>query len=274
MRNWSFLFALAAVCCTAAFVYAPFSPEWWLPNPPGSPLRSVSTLGREIDALFIIILVITGAVFVGTQVVLVWETHRFVDQIDAQGKPRRQASYFHGSHLLEAVWTLIPAAILIFIAVYQLGTWARVKYPSRAPGVRPLAEISARQFQWVIRYPGPDGELNSADDLILVNNLHFVKNKQTLIHLKSTDVIHSLFLPYFRVKQDAVPGLKIPVWFDSDQAGSFEIACAELCGWGHYKMRGQVVVHETQAEFDKWANEKLAEQNRSRLTMATDAETE
>ena len=82
-------------------------------------------------------------------------------------------------------------------------------------------------------------------------------------------MLHSFFLPQMRIKQDAVPGLTIPVWFDSDTAGEFELVCAELCGWGHYKMRGKVTVHETEAEFQKWLDEKLAEQNRSQLTMAT-----
>ncbi len=272
MRNWSILFGLAAVFSVAAFLYAPFAAEWWLPNPPGELHHSVSTLGREIDFLFLIILAITGLVFIGTQVVLVWGAYKFTDQLDQQGNPVRRATYSHGNHRLEVVWTLIPAAILVFIAVYQLGTWARIKYPSRAPRVPPLAEITARQFQWVVRYPGPDGKLNSPDDLILINDLHFVKNKQALIYLKSSDVLHSFFLPYMRVKQDAVPGLTIPVWFDSDRAGSFELACAELCGWGHYKMRGKVVVHETEAEFEKWASDRLAEQNRSQLGMASGAE--
>ena len=66
-----------------------------------------------------------------------------------------------------------------------------------------------------------------------------------------------------------MPGLTIPVWFDSDTAGEFELVCAELCGWGHYKMRGKVTVHETEAEFQKWFDDKLAEQNRSQLTMTT-----
>lgn len=272
MRNWSSLFALAAVFSVAAFVYAPFSADWWLPNPPASPHRSISTQGREIDDLFMLILAITGVVFIGTQVVLVWAAHRFVDRLDDQGKPLRRASYFHGSNRLELVWTLITAMLLIFITVYQFGTWARIKYPSHAPKVRPLAEITARQFQWVMHYPGPDGKLNSPDDLILTNDLHFVKNKPALIYLKSSDVIHSFFLPHFRLKQDAVPGLTIPVWFDSDTAGSFELACAELCGWGHYKMRGQVTVHETEAEFEKWASDRLAEQNRGQVGMASDAE--
>lgn len=269
MRYWSVLFAVAAVFSVATFAYAPFSPDWWLPNPTGNHHHVVSTFGRDIDSLFIIILFITGIIFIGTQVVLVWVAYRFVDQTDVEGRPIRAAQYFHGSQRLEVIWTIIPAAILVFIALYQMGTWASIKFRTAAPKVAPLAEITARQFQWVIRYPGPDGKLHTPDDLFTVNDLHFVKNRTALIHLKSSDVIHSFFLPQMRIKQDALPGLTTPVWFDSDTAGKFELVCAELCGWGHYKMRGNVTVHETDEEFQKWVDEKVAEQNQSQVTMAT-----
>jgi cytochrome c oxidase subunit 2 len=105
-----------------------------------------------------------------------------------------------------------------------------------------------------------------------VNDLHFVKNKPALINLKTQDVLHSFFLPQFRIKQDAVPGLTIPVWFDSDQSGQFELVCAELCGWGHYKMRSKVTVHETQSQFDDWMRNQLREQARDQVAVATGAQ--
>ena len=271
MRYWSVLFGVAAFLSVLSFVYAPFSPDWWVPEA-GTPAHVISTFGKEIDSLFIIILWITGIVFIGTQVVLVWSQYRFADELDAQGKPVRPAQYFHGSQRLEVIWTIIPAAILVFIALYQMGTWASIKFRSAAPRVPALAEITGRQFQWVMRYPGADSKLNTSDDLFTVNDLHFVKNKQALIYLKSSDVLHSFFLPILRIKQDAVPGMTIPVWFDSDTAGDFELVCAELCGWGHYKMRGKVTIHETEAEFQKWFDEQMAEQNRSQLTMTTGSE--
>ncbi len=116
-----------------------------------------------------------------------------------------------------------------------------------------------------MRYPGPDGRLETTDDLHMVNDLHFVKGKMALIYLKSSDVLHSFYLPALRIKQDAVPGLTIPVWFDTDQAGHYELVCAELCGWGHYKMRGNVTVHETQREFDEWMESALKEQSRDQV---------
>jgi len=263
LRYWSLLFALAAVSSVGAFAYAPFSADWWLPNPAGEPYHAVSSAGREIDRLFLIILWITGLVFVGTQVALVWAAWKFAD------RPGRVATYFHGSKRLELIWTIIPAGILAFIALYQTGTWAAIKFRSHAPQAAPLAEVTGRQFQWLMRYPGLDGKLHTRDDLHLVNDLHFVKDKTALIFLRSNDVIHSFFLPQFRIKQDAVPGLTIPVWFDSDRAGHFELVCAELCGWGHYKMRGNVTVHGSQAEFNAWQARAAAEQDRSQLTTTT-----
>jgi cytochrome c oxidase subunit 2 len=268
VRYWSLLFALAAALSVGIYVYAPFAPDWWLPNAPREPGHVVSTAGREIDTLFVIILWITGLVFVGTQVALVWAGWKFVD------RPGRVATYFHGSQRLEVIWTIIPAAILVFITLYQMRTWADVKFRSAAPKARPIAEITARQFQWVMRYPGRDGKLHTPDDLHTVNDLHIVKGKMALIHLRSSDVIHSFFLPQFRIKQDAVPGLTIPVWFDSDRAGHFELVCAELCGWGHYKMRSNVTVHASQADFNAWQARAIAEQGRSQLSMADGTEGE
>jgi cytochrome c oxidase subunit II len=260
VRFWSILFGVMAILCTAAFVYAPFHPDWWLPP-------NVSTIGYEVDHLFFIILGITGVVFIGTQIALFWAMFRY---------PAREgvkAFYFHGSQRLEVIWTIIPSAILVFIALYQMGTWASIKFRTSAPKVQPLAEVTARQFQWIMRYPGRDGRLGTEDDLHLVNDLRFVKNTPVVIHLKTKDVLHSFFLPQMRIKQDAVPGLTIPVWFDANKAtptgSEYELVCAELCGWGHYKMRGRVTVYETQAEWQKWMDSAIEEQSRAQVAEAS-----
>ena len=269
MRYWSLLFGFVALACVATFVYAPFDAEWWLPAGPEvakSHLHSASSIGKRIDALFVIILWITGVFFVGTQVLLVWAAWKFADA------PGRVANYFHGSQRLELIWTIIPAVFLLFIALYQMQTWADVKFRSQSPDITPIAEVTGRQFQWLIRYPGPDGKFQTADDIHKINDLHFVKDQPTLINLKSQDVIHSFFLPQLRIKQDAVPGLKIPVWFDTDQAGQYELACAELCGWGHYKMRGNVTVHATQAEFADWLETAASEQGQDQVAESNEAE--
>ena len=231
----------------------------------GVDYHSLSTGGRQVDHLYILILVITGVVFIGTQVALVWALWKFPHSV----APR--ARYFHGSQRLEVIWTIIPAAILVFIALYQMGAWTSIKFQTAKPKVQPTAEVTARQFQWRIRYPGPDGRIGTADDLHTINDLHIVKGRPAVIHLKTEDVLHSFFLPHLRIKQDAVPGLTIPVWFDSDESGTFEIVCAELCGWGHTKMRGLMTVHESTESFDDWVEAALREQNRSQLAAGGDA---
>jgi cytochrome c oxidase subunit 2 len=265
VRYWSILFGVVGLACVACFAYAPFNPEWWLPagpDPKVSHLVSPSTVGKEIDTLFVIVLWITGVVFIGTQVMLAWAAWKFADG------PGRVAVYFHGSQRLELIWTIIPSIALIFITVYQFGTWAKVKFKSSEPRVTPIAEVTGRQFQWMIRYPGPDGKFRTSDDIYTINDLHFVKNKKTLIHLLAKDVLHSFFLPELRIKQDAVPGLKISVWFDAEQAGHYELVRAELCGWGHGRMRSNVTVHETQEQFDDWLKTVANEQNRDQVASA------
>ena len=120
-------------------------------------------------------------------------------------------------------------------------------------------EVVGRQFEWRLRYPGRDGTLGTPDDLFLVNDLHVPADEDFLVQLKSMDVLHSFFIPNLRIKQDAVPGMKIPVWFKATENGEYDIVCAELCGWGHYKMKGRVTV-ESRADFERWLEKMYAQQ--------------
>ena len=94
---------------------------------------------------------------------------------------------------------------------------------------------------------------------ILVNDLHVPVDEDILVQLKSMDVLHSFFLPNLRIKQDAVPGMKIPVWFKATETGEYDLVCAELCGWGHYKMKGRITI-ESREDFDAWLEAKYLEQ--------------
>jgi cytochrome c oxidase subunit 2 len=141
------------------------------------------------------------------------------------------------------------------LALLSRRSWAEIK--QQMPGDALQVEILAEQFAWNIRYPGPDGKLNTADDIVTLNQLHFPVGKAVVATLRSKDVIHSFFLPEFRVKQDAVPGMSTRIWFDGMRTGHWEIACAELCGLGHYRMKGFVTV-ETPQEFEKWLAEQAA----------------
>jgi cytochrome c oxidase subunit 2 len=100
----------------------------------------------------------------------------------------------------------------------------------------------------------------------VVNDLHLPVNEDILVELKSMDVLHSFFLPNMRVKQDAVPGMRIPVWFRCTKEGPYDLVCAELCGWGHYKMKGRVTV-ESRAKYDEWLAKMYDQQEATQETQ-------
>jgi cytochrome c oxidase subunit 2 len=212
----------------------------WLPE-------SVSTYAPEIDRLFYFIYYLTGAVFLAVQVTLLAFAFMY------RHRPDSRATYTHGNTTLEIVWTIIPAIILVGLALVSRSTWASIK--EHQPPSDYIVQVTAKQFNWEITYPGPDGKLGTADDVTMDNDLHVPVNKTIRIVLKARDVIHSYFVPVLRLKQDAVPGHEIPVWFKAVKAGKYEVPCAELCGYGHSGMKGWLYVH-TPDEYDAWAKEK------------------
>ena len=258
-KIWALLFLLMLIFGVASFVVAPYYDH-------GLP-RDISETGWAIDHLFMFILWLTGVVFVATEGVLFWFLWKY-NAADNKQPPK----FTHGSHSLEVVWTIIPAATLLFIALYQMNAWSQEKMRNPALGAdgvagtsddkAPTLEVTARQFEWRLRYPGlqAKGRLGDEDDIFVVNDLHLPVDEEILIDLKSADVLHSFFLPNVRVKQDAVPGMKIPVWFRATDVGTYDLVCAELCGWGHYKMKGRLTI-ESREDFDKWLAEKYREQS-------------
>jgi cytochrome c oxidase subunit 2 len=230
---------LLVVVATVAFMTD------WLP-----PL--VSNRGAIDDALWIS-LVVTGVVFIATNLLLAWFGWRYQDTDGAQ------AAYWHDNAKLEWTWTLATAGVMLIIMFNALNLWGDIQAP--APDDAMVVEVTGQQFRWVVRYPGPDGLFGrtdatlvdvdtenyigadstdpaGADDIVRINQLHLVEGRPVRVRIRSTDVIHSFFLPGFRVKQDAMPGLTIETWFVPERKGDFEIACAEHCGLGHYRMRG------------------------------------
>ncbi len=216
----------------------------WLPE-------SVTTTAPAIDRLFYIILWITGIAFFLVQGALLLFLVRY------RRRPGVRAGYTHGNNLVEVVWTVIPALILVWLTVQSQQVWARVRGTPPPPDLE--IEVMGEQFAWNIRYAGADGLLNTPDDITTINQLHLPVNQTVLIHIKSKDVIHSFFVPQFRMKQDAVPGITTHLWVSATKTGDFEIACAELCGLGHYRMRGFLKI-EPAAEFHAWLAQTLAEQ--------------
>lgn len=243
-KLWGSLFLFVPIFSIAIFAIAP-AYNWWLPE-------NVSTFGGDVDYLFWWILVIVTIAFVGTQAVLVYALFKY-------GSHDGRATFIHTNHRLEFWWTLGPAAILVFIAFFQFNTWIEIKSEKKFPKKQPDAEVLAGQFEWRIRYTGPDGAIGTEDDIISVNDLHVPVNEDFLIRLRSRDVLHSFFLPNLRVKQDAVPGMDIPVWFHPTKTGTYDLLCAELCGWGHYKMRGILTVLSSD-DYNQWLKDKQAEQ--------------
>ena len=135
----------------------------------------------------------------------------------------------------------------------------------------PLVEVKGRQFEWRMRYAGKDRVIGTQDDIFTVNELHLPVGEEAVIAIKSEDVLHSFFLPNARVKQDLVPGMKQFVWFRPLKTGVFDIVCAELCGWGHYKMKGRMTV-ESRSDFDAWLEEAEAAQTVASFTPSDEDE--
>ena len=308
-KLWSLLFGVIAFLCVLLFLVAPAA-GWWLP-------RNVSSFGGDVDILFYVILAITAFFFVLTEAMLVYNMFAFGHE------PGRRSPFVHGHHKLEVIWTLVPGVLLIIIAVVQIKTWENIKYQSKMPkpdGSVLQIVVQARQWEWRTRYPSPaqlvDWEANpdgavqyskvasypyedyqQVDEVHGVNEIHCWMGKpgsndgKVLIHLKTRDVIHSFFLPHLRLKQDALPGKSIPVWFQANDYNTarnpatkrwedgfdpktgkwgqddcvWDLACAEFCGARHSMMKGRLYVHKDKADFLEWLKWAQKEQDRRTL---------
>ena len=219
----------------------------WLPE-------NVSSFGGDIDSLFYLILYITGAWFILTEGLII------VLLILYRRKEGRPAAYIPGNNLKQAAWILIPGLIVLLLDLWidfrGAEVWAKIK--GHIPPSDLQIQVTGKQFNWEIVYPGPDGKLGTADDLQTDNELHVPAGKVIRVVLKSKDVIHSFFLPNLRLKQDAVPGRDIVAWFEATKPGKYEMPCAELCGFGHSGMGGWLYVH-TAEEYENWVKEHWPE---------------
>lgn len=213
--------------------------------------ENVSSFGGDIDFMFTVILIITGVVFVLVEATLLVFIFKY------RHRDGHKAFYTHGNKRLEIVWTAATAVIVLALGAWSWPLWLTIKNPADFPATQLELGIKVKQFEWNITYPGADGRLGTADDFVKRNQLHIPVNTKVRATLESEDVIHSFFLPNFRLKQDAVPGMRIPIWFDATRTGNWEIACAELCGLGHYRMKGAVTVH-TAEEFNTWQAQEAA----------------
>jgi cytochrome c oxidase subunit 2 len=239
----------------------------------GLPVAASSHAG-EIDHMIVLIHWLMVALFFGWGVYFVYVLFRFrrganprASYVGAKGKV---------SKWIEGAVVLVEAILLL---VYAVPAWAKrvAQFPpeSQATVVRVVGE----QFAWNVQYPGADGRFgrteiklvspenplgldrtdpDAKDDVTTINQLNLPVDRPVLVHLSTKDVIHSFGLYEMRVKQDAIPGMQIPVWFVPTRVGEYEIACSQLCGLGHFRMRGFVTI-QTADDFAKWMADQVKE---------------
>ena len=251
------IWALTAVICD---YFA--AKTWWFPP-------SINAHGAVYDEQFMRTLIVVGIIFFLAQFALGYVIVRFRDD-------GRRAGYSHGNNRLESIWT--SATALLFLGLVVMGTkiWAGVHF-DEAPADSIQIQVMAKQFAWNFRYPGPDGKLGRTDlklindaagnpfgiddkdpagkDDVVSASIKVPVGRHIKLNMQSRDVIHNFFVRELRMKQDIVPGMEIPLHFQADQIGVYEIPCSELCGLGHFQMRTTLQVMSNE-DFEKWKQEQ------------------
>ena len=230
-----------------------------------------STHAGELDHMLVLVHWLMLVLFVGWGAYFVYVLFRF----RKASHPKADYEGAHGtvSKGIEGAIVVIEMVLLVF---YAIPAWATRVRDLPAENQATVVRVVAEQFAWNVHYPGPDGVFGrtevsrvaaenplgldrsdpaAKDDITTINQLTLPIDKPVLVHLSSKDVIHSFGLFEMRVKQDAVPGLDIPVWFIPNKIGEYEIACSQLCGLGHYRMRGFLSV-KTDADYQAWLAEE------------------
>jgi cytochrome c oxidase subunit 2 len=238
--------------------------------------------GVLVDRMLYVTLAITFIVFLITQIALFWFAYKY------QESDNRKAFYYPHNNTLELIWTVIPAIALSVLVGFGIFYWFKITGP--APKDAMVVEVVGKQYGWEFRYPGADGILGKKyykkvdaansnpvgqlwedpanhDDVFVEQEMHLVVGKPVQLVIGAKDVIHDVGLVHFRMKMDAVPGTPTTMWFTPKfttkemkvKTGNpdfvYEISCDQLCGKGHWSMRGVIVV-ETQEEFDAWLASK------------------
>jgi cytochrome c oxidase subunit 2 len=229
-----------------------------------------SAHGGELDQLNSYVHWLMLILFIGWGLLFAFMLWRF--RASRHPKASYEGTRSHASKWAEIGVFVVECVLLFGISIPAWSRWTQTPEPDQNPlEIRVVAE----QFAWNIHYPGADGvfgrtsvshvtpsnplgidltDPNAQDDVATLNQMHLELNRPVIVRLSSKDVIHSFALPYMRVKQDATPGMEVPVHFTPVRASgteTWEIACAQLCGLGHYRMKGQYHVHP-KADFDKW----------------------
>ena len=238
----------------------------------GLPIQA-SEHAPEIDEMIILIHWLMAVLFVGWGSFYIYTLIRF--RASAHPKANYTGVTSHTSSYLEMGVAVIEAVLLIGFAI---PAWAHRVNDIPPEEEATVVNMIGKQFEWISHYPGADGRFgrrdislitptnnigldrsdpNGADDIVSINQMNLPVNKPVIVYLSSQDVIHSMGIAEMRVKQDAVPGLQIPVWWVPTELGQFEVNCSQLCGLGHYRMRGFVTIME-QDEYDAWLEEEAS----------------
>ena len=251
------ILAIAIWVITGASLWMFLSGRWWFPE-------AISEHGPRVDSQFLITIIVCGIAFAAAQIGLGWVVWKYRSSADKQ-----RATYSHGNNRLEVVWTVVTAVVFISLAIMGQRVWASLHLHAAPPGSYQI-EVTAQQFAWNVRYPGKDNvfgridpqyiddttnpvgvvdtDPNGKDDTV-VPTLVVPVNRPVELVLKSKDVTHSFWVPQLRFKQDLVPGMAIHVHFTVTKIGKYELACAELCGMNHFKMKSYMLVLP-QSDFD------------------------
>jgi len=210
-------------------------------------LPQASSYAADIDDLFTLIFVLVGFWFVLSMGTFLWLIFRF------RAKDGQKAEYITGEEKSQKRWITIPHLLVlvcdVFIIVGAVNVWYEIK--QYLPPSEQTVRVIAQQWAWTFVHPGPDGKLDTADDIVKINELHVQKGVNYHYKLESLDVLHDFSVPVWRLKQDAIPGRVITGWFQPTLEGEFDIQCAEICGIGHGLMPARVFI-ESEAKHAAW----------------------
>lgn len=212
--------------------------------------ENVSTYGAEVDFLFWFILAFVLIAFVISLFVLIYPLYKF------SASRNKTATHFTGEKKTHYKW-IVTALVLLgasdFVILFaEHGTWDKIQSLPQQEDLR--IGITGRQWNWIFTYPGPDGKLMTADDIVIDeqnSELHIPVNKNVVFELRSRDVVHSFYVPKTRIKQDVIPGRVTTAWFNITKEGRYELICAEICGIMHSSMRNFIVA-ESQESYEAY----------------------
>ena len=202
-----------------------------------------STYARDLDLLFDLIFALVGFWFLASLFTFFWLCWRFRRR---EGQP---AEYYDGSEWKLKRWVTYPHLLVLFCDVFIIVGAVKVWYDIKQylPPAEQTVRVIAQQWAWTFVHPGADGQIDTADDIATLDELHLVVGTKYHFKLESRDVLHSFSIPAFRLKQDAVPGRVVTGWFEPTKTGTYDLQCVEICGIGHGLMGAKIVIETPEA---------------------------